>query len=264
MAKKRRIPPTRYPHKLESGYQGTLIKLVRSWHTQAQNYIDWYIKDYVRGGAVLFDDDDNIIKANQLLQRVELMATTLEEAGRNDPRFTQIATKFVRSIDNFSFQNVKVQVGVIGLNPIQNDVELLAFTKTQIGYNVSLIKSMRTNYFDSLQKDIYRSITQGGGVSDITQSITKRTHMAVQHAKLIAVDQTGSILGQLNAHRATKAGAKYYIWRSSEDNRVRPRHRELDGTKQKYNDPKGGDNGLMPGEPIRCRCVAMPIFDDLY
>lgn len=264
MAKKRRVPPTRYPHKLEQGYQRQLTKLVRSWQNNAQRYIDWYIKDYVKGGGVLFDDDDNISNTNRLLQSIELMATTLEKTSKSDVELTQIATRFVRSIDSFSYNNIKVQVGIFGLDPIRDDVELSAFTKTQIGYNTALIKSMQSSYYTSLQKDIYRSITKGGGVTDITSAITKRTHMAVQHAKLIANDQTGSVLGQLNAHRASKAGAKKYIWRSAEDSRVRPKHRQLDGTEQKYYDKNGGDNGQMPGEPIRCRCVAEPLFTDLY
>lgn len=86
--------------------------------------------------------------------------------------------------------------------------------------------------------------------------------MTANHAKLIANDQTGSIVSQLDSYRAKRAGARKYIWRSMEDNRVRPKHRELDGTEQVYGNPDGGDDGQMPGEPIRCRCVALPVFNE--
>lgn len=114
----------------------------------------------------------------------------------------------------------------------------------------------------SSRKDKRRSITKGGGVTSVTKAIVDRTHMTANHAKLIANDQTGSIISQLDSYRAKRAGARKYIWRSMEDNRVRPKHRELDGTEQVYGNSDGGDDGQMPGEPIRCRCVALPVFDE--
>ena len=72
--------------------------------------------------------------------------------------------------------------------------------------------------------------------------------------------QTGTIISQLDAYRAKSAGAEKYLWRSMEDRRVRPKHRELDGETFRYGDPHGGDDGQLPGEPIRCRCIAEPIF----
>ncbi|WP_081495928.1 minor capsid protein [Lactobacillus pasteurii] len=106
-------------------------------------------------------------------------------------------------------------------------------------------------------------MTKGGGVTSVTKAIVDRTHMTANHAKLIANDQTGSIISQLDSYRAKRAGARKYIWRSMEDNRARPKHRELDGTEQVYGNPDGGDDGQMPGEPIRCRCVALPVFDEV-
>ena len=47
-----------------------------------------------------------------------------------------------------------------------------------------------------------------------------------------------------------------------EDGRVRPKHQELDQKVFSYDDPDGGDNGQLPGEPINCRCVALPVIDD--
>ncbi|MES5128901.1 hypothetical protein [Lactobacillus crispatus] len=47
-----------------------------------------------------------------------------------------------------------------------------------------------------------------------------------------------------------------------EDDRYRPKHQVI-GTRQTYDDPTGGDDGQMPGEPINCRCVADPIFSFL-
>lgn len=115
---------------------------------------------------------------------------------------------------------------------------------------------MKQSYQDSLRQDIYNSITSGGGVTSISKALMKRTQMTYSHAQLIANDQTGSIVSQLNFYRASHTGATKYIWHSMEDRRVRPKHRALDGKTFDIDDPNGGDDGQKPGEPIRCRCYA--------
>lgn len=187
------------------------------------------------------------------------MGFSMQQASKRHD-VNSIATKFVRALNSFSYQNVKAQAAIVGLDPISDNNVLRNYVKGKIQENVSLINSMYSTYWHSLEKDIYRSITSGGGITSITDAITKRTGMGKKHADLIANDQTGTIISQLNAYRAKAAGAEKYLWRSMEDRRVRPKHRELDGKIFKYGDPNGGDNGELPGEPIRCRCLAEPIF----
>lgn len=257
---KRRMPPTRYPYNLEKSYQRELIRLVRAWRKAVMSYFSKYLAKYLRGGTVILDADDNPLWVEQFNQQLDLMGFSLEQS-LSSTKITSIATKFVRSIDTFSYSNVKLQAGIVGLDPISQNDALRAYTKAKISENVSLIQSMHTNYLDTLKNDIYRSITKGSSITDITDAIVKRTHMAENHAKLIANDQTGTIISQVDAYRTQSAGATKYIWRSMEDQRVRPKHRQLDGKIFRYNDPNGGDDGQKPGEPIRCRCVADPIFE---
>ena len=66
---------------------------------------------------------------------------------------------------------------------------------------------------------------------------------------------------ELNTYRNKQAGAGSYIWQTMEDDRVRPAHQDLDGKQFDYDDPNGGDDGQLPGQPINCRCVATPVFD---
>lgn len=82
--------------------------------------------------------------------------------------------------------------------------------------------------------------------------------MSYNRAKLIAVDQTGSIHGQLNVKRQHANGFDWYEWDTMEDERVRPSHAALDRTAHKYD---GSDIDIIPGEEIRCRCVATPLED---
>lgn len=227
-------------------------------------YVDLYVKPYVKGGKSLLSDaseTNDTTWIERLKQQLDLMSFSIETA-QTTADITRIATKFVRAINTFNYHNVKMQTAIVGIDPISEDVAIRAYVKGKIAENVSLIKTMQSNYLNSLQDAIYRSITKGSGITQITEEITKRTGMSARHAKMIATDQTGSIIGQLQAYRSQKAGAKYYIWQSMEDNRVRPRHQTLDETKQRYGDPNGGDDGQLPGEPISCRCLQVPVFDD--
>lgn len=262
---------TRYPWKLERSYATIISKYIYSLEKKAKSFVNVYIKPYVSGGVATLNDDNkhkddieshhgkewykNIAKSLAML----VVLIDREDVPEN---VKQEVVKFVASVDGYSLATVKMQVGAIGLNPIASDNAIKDMLQGKISYNVSLIKSMKSKYAHDLEKDIYRSLENGDGIGAITEAIVKRTGMNIKHARLIATDQTGKILGQLNAYRAKKAGANYYIWQSMEDNRVRPEHRELDQTVQKYDDPAGGDGGLMPGEPINCRCVSLPVFDD--
>ena len=262
---------TRYPWKLERSYATIISKYIYSLEKKAKSFVNVYIKPYVSGGVATLNDDNkhkddieshhgkewykNIAKSLAML----VVLIDREDVPEN---VKQEVVKFVASVDGYSLATVKMQVGAIGLNPIASDNAIKDMLQGKISYNVSLIKSMKSKYAHDLEKDIYRSLENGDGIGAITEAIVKRTGMNIKHARLIATDQTGKILGQLNAYRAKKAGANYYVWQSMEDNRVRPEHRELDQTVQKYDDPAGGDGGLMPGEPINCRCVSLPVFDD--
>lgn len=255
---------TRYPRKIEDWYAKQIKSWVKSWQRIASRYIDDYLARYVHGGnSFLQDDDDNDQDkdwADAFDTFIKAMSAAILSAT-SEHEIKTVVDKFVKAVDNFSYVNVKMQAGAVGLNPIQSDAELDSYVKIKLVENTHLVLNLRDEFADKLQTDIYNAITKGGGSGAVRNALVKRAGMTLKRADLIANDQTGTIIGQLNAYRHKKAGANRYIWQSQEDERVRPKHQVLDRTVQKYDDPDGGDDGEMPGEPIRCRCVADPIFD---
>lgn len=262
----------KYPWKIERWYARMIIKHVYSWENIAKTFVNEYIKPYVSGGVATLNDDnkhkDNIREhyGSAWYQLMEQNLNTLNlliQHSLVEKEVNSEVHKFTASVDDYALASVKLQIGPIGINPIVSDNAIKDMLQGNIAYNVALIKKMNSKYAFDLQTDIYRTLEEGGGIGAITENIVNRTGMSIKHAKLIATDQTGKILGQLHHYRAKKAGAEYYTWQSMEDNRVRPAHQLLDQTVQKYDDPAGGDNGLMPGEPINCRCIDVAIFKDL-
>lgn len=250
---------TRYPRKIEDWYAKQIKSLVKAWQRIASHYIDNYLARYVHGGNAFLQDDDQSW-ADAFDNFIKAMSMAISSATSEQEIKTAVG-KFVKAVDNFSYANVKLQAGAVGLNPIQSDAELNSYVKIKLVENTHLVLSLRDEFADKLQTDIYNAITKGGGAGAVRDALVKRAGMTLRRADLIANDQTGTIIGQLNSYRHKKAGASRYIWQSQEDERVRPKHQALDRTVQKYDDPDGGDDGEMPGEPIRCRCVADPVFD---
>lgn len=251
------IPKTRYSWTLETYYARRLRQLISNWKQIASDHINRMINPLVTGGSLMLADDDH---ADDIAAAIAIMLVAIN-GSESDIYLASLATSFVNSANTFSYHNVQAQANHVGLKAIESNSTIDDYTKMKIKENVALIKSMKQEFVDRLEKTIYESINSGGGVGQIAKFLTKTTQMANNHAALIANDQTGSILGQLDTYRQQKAGAYGYIWQSMEDARVRPTHQALDQTFQKYNDPDGGDDGQMPGEPIRCRCVALPTFD---
>lgn len=224
-ASHRVMPPTRYAWAMERGYQRDINGLVRSWRKIVEKYLNNQFKDYLRGGVQMLQDADHDASwIGYIQQELDLMKTELQHS-QTDTELNKITKRFVYSIDKFSADNVNTQLSTIGLqtgiqslNPVDADSDLAKYVRWKISQNTGLIKIMRDRYADQIQGDIYQSITSGGGIGQVYQAIIKRTGMAMNHAALVANDQTGTILSQLDAYRSKKAGAEKYVWRSMEDN----------------------------------------------
>lgn len=127
-------------------------------------------------------------------------------------------------------------------------------------YNTALIKNVsgevQLKIFDEIRKD-------PTGLPPLEQRIKDATGFSDARVKLIARDQTSKLNAELSAMRHKAAGITKYRWVTSGDERVREEHVELDGNIYRYDEPTDEQDGLQPGQPINCRCLAEPIFDGL-
>jgi SPP1 gp7 family putative phage head morphogenesis protein len=129
--------------------------------------------------------------------------------------------------------------------------------------NIDLVKSLAEDQKGKLT-DLLTQAEQGAWqVKELRKELQKTFSVSKSRADLIARDQVLKLNGQLNQMRQTNAGIVEYYWRSSQDERVREEHVELDGTRQRWDDPpivsKDGDRA-HPGDFFQCRCTAEPIL----
>jgi len=80
------------------------------------------------------------------------------------------------------------------------------------------------------------------------------------------VETRGEVLqygAEANQEIQVSGGVGEYIWQTQRDDRVRDRHRELEGTVQRWDDPPEiDDKGTKgnPGDAWNCRCNAVPVI----
>jgi SPP1 gp7 family putative phage head morphogenesis protein len=138
-----------------------------------------------------------------------------------------------------------------------NDIDTSKYLEEFI-YKNNIYKEQLKN--ELLQRTLpitSRAIEKGESIKTISNSLQEVYGWAESKASLHASTQTANILGVINRQRFLANGLKHYIWSTSRDNRVRPSHRALEGTKRKWGE------GLEPGQDFRCRCVALPVEEEV-
>lgn len=133
--------------------------------------------------------------------------------------------------------------------------------RAALSRNAALINSLGDDVINRVQQTIYSASANGASFRDVSKQMQSHFEITRRRADLIARDQMSKLNSDLSRTRQEQAGVEKYTWRTSQDERVRPRHRRLDGTVYRWGESTGAEGGLPPGQPVQCRCVAIPIVE---
>ena len=169
----------------------------------------------------------------------------------------KILAKIFQQTNRFNIKEFnKAYKTVLGIRPYTPERTI---EKAFINENVALIKSIPKQLLDDVEDVMLDALEKGTRNEIVASKLMERTGVARSRARLIARDQIGKIQGQLNAKRQQKAGVNKFEWSTSNDERVRPEHRRLNGQIFEY--PNGHPKEGIPGQPIQCRCSAIPVLE---
>lgn len=138
--------------------------------------------------------------------------------------------------------------------------------KASVTENVSLIKSIASNYLDQVQGAVMRSITSGNGLQDLVPALSQYEGQTHRRATNIALDQTRKAYNSINKGRMQALGIRKFQWiHSGGGAHPRKDHVEMDGEIFSFDklpviDERTGERGI-PGQAPNCRCTMAPIFD---
>ena len=181
-----------------------------------------------------------------------------------------------RASKGINRQNKRKYRTMFGVDVFEHEPWLFPLAEDWVAENVSLVRSVAESSLSDLEKTIFSMVRGGESIADIRQQIEERYAVSENRARLIARDQVNKFNGQLTEERQTRLGVEQYIWRTSEDQRVRgvfnsntngPNHVRLNGVVFDWskapitNRNKGERN--HPGGDIQCRCWAEPVMDKL-
>lgn len=190
--------------------------------------------------------DDLFAKKSKVFARAMLNAT--ERAS---------ATNMHSSLEQLS--------GGLSLKTKVYTTEVMNVYKASIAENVSLIKSIPTDYFNQVEGSVMRSITTGNGLQDLIPALEKYEGVTHRRAKNIALDQTRKAYNSINRSRMQAIGVEQFQWHHSGGG-ANPRedHVEMDGNIYSFNalpviDQRTGERGI-PGQAPNCRCTMSPCF----
>jgi len=157
-------------------------------------------------------------------------------------------------------KSVKRAIGV-DLQAVVAEEDLTELLEQATTRNAGLITNVAEATVNRIQQSVTQSVLTGGSVKDLKARLIEDFSFGEKRAQLIARDQTAKLNSDLNRFRHQEAGCEKYTWRTSKDERVRSRHKKLDGKIYRYGEKTGAEQGLPPGQPIRCRCVAIAIVE---
>ena len=155
-------------------------------------------------------------------------------------------------------QTFRAALGV-DIRPFLTEAAVNAHMVEAIAANVDLIKTIPPRFHESLR----RRITQEFAAAPFDQ---KRLMELFQdeygstnyNLRRLTRDQTQKMNASLNEMRQRDLGVEKYIWRTSEDERVRPTHSDNNGKTFDWTNPPPVTQ--HPGSDVLCRCNAEPII----
>lgn len=160
----------------------------------------------------------------------------------------------------------KQSARVLGI-PIATSPAAIARMRAFVSDNVARITSIEDDLLSEVESLVQTSVARGRRWEELRDELLDRFSVSESRAELIAVDQTLRLNADLAQSQAQEVGVTRYVWSTSRDERVRESHRDLEGQEFSYSEPPVVDERTgrraNPGQDFRCRCVALPMTDDL-
>ena len=260
--KKKTLRPIHASKRIQRRYENSLNSLVKLMHKDVRRIIIPVVKGIDKQANAAFTQDSIAGDLQKAFTELRGHYTGIGILAR------KISRQFLESSNKQHKQRfykaVNQAIGVETNKLVRQDVDLDEFLKLEIKNNVSLIKTIPSDYFDDIEQIIYREVVNKQSdvslIDQLTPHLEKLGNDVEWKARRIARDQTSKINAKLNQFRQEKMGIEEYKWRTVGDgDRVRPTHRSKHNKTFRWDSPPP-DTG-HPGHDIQCRCTALAIIN---
>lgn len=250
----------RYPMSLEREYSRYLLRYVREEMRIIREFIPLMVDEALFNGIQVDARQDNWI--SDITDKIKnVVESTLSPTSTLNSLFNKVKT-FAKNQERKFFTSI---FGAKLKGGSERDYEKLK--ANWIEENLALIKSIDNRTLEAIRYALSRNMVKSANktqiINELTETIKQMGEVNEKRAVLIATDQVGKLNSQLTQYEQMKNGVKGYLWRSMRDDRVRAMHEEYDrqsreGKVFSWDKPPEGGH---PGWAIRCRCIAVPVYD---
>ncbi|AUS01503.1 head morphogenesis domain protein [Vibrio phage 1.286.O._10N.286.55.C4] len=254
--------PIELPKAIGISYNAELQRMVR----RIKKDIDQSIKPQVKDLEFEYTADSwaDVIE-------VSLAALRQRWSSAVFNRFAErMASKFVQAVNLQNQQQFQNQYKSFGINIYAGNQAVSDYLDATVKDNVRLIKSIPDQYLTQVESIVLGNMRAGMRPSAINKQLQDQFGVTERRARVISRDQTSKAANGLAKKRMQSAGFEYYQWVTSEDERVRSRHRKISDKVTAYgkgiyrwDDPPLSDKGepISPGTDYSCRCIARPVLE---
>jgi SPP1 gp7 family putative phage head morphogenesis protein len=140
------------------------------------------------------------------------------------------------------------------------DVDIKPMLDRLLEEQVRLIQSLPREASERVHQLGVEAITGGKRWEEVSREIFATGEVTKSRANLIGRTEVSRTAGAILEQRSINLGSEGYIWRSSLDRDVRPRHKQLEGTFHRWSEPpiasEPGQREMRyhPGGGPNCRC----------
>jgi SPP1 gp7 family putative phage head morphogenesis protein len=257
----RRLRPIVPAAKNELAYKATLLSLVKRCRRLVDGALDdirahWYPAPGLDGVAA-----DGI--ASGVVTPISRAQAALGGLDKWARRMAGLAAEANRdTVDERLAREIHRAIGVDVSAMLKANGPLLQSMQKATEANVALIKSIPEQYFGRVYSTVTEGWVSGLRWESLVEQIQRDGDITENRAKLIARDQTSKMNASFNQERQQQVGIERYEWSTSQDERVRDSHADMDGKIVDWASPPMVDGeAVHAGEAINCRCTAIPVVD---
>lgn len=245
---------SRLPKAIENRYVRDLTSLLRAVHVRFLEAFD--------ASHLATDRNGNVIRSNAKISKHDPSFNSILPSVRlglqrgTEHAFDRMAAA-VQKHATFALRGLTVQ----GLG--QGFPELVQRARAA---NVALIDKAAAGYGADVRRVIEDPENFGLAGAELRDLIVERGNVSESRAQLIARDQSLKLNAVIGQEGQKRAGATGYSWGGVDDGKEREMHRALNNRVFRWDDPpvtnEEGDTN-HPGEDYQCRCVAIPVFEEI-
>ena len=254
------LPPIHPNLGLQILYQRQLEKMVDIMN---KSVIYWLRQEYKRNPPEIAQDASPTAILTKLLKK--LANRWIKKFDKYAPKLAEyFATEAKDRVDG-SLRRILKKSGFsveFKMSRAANDV-----MQATIQQNVSLIRSIPSQYFQEIEGMVMRSVATGRDLKSLTDDLQSRYSVTRKRAAFIARDQNNKATAVITRVRQEGLGITEAIWKHSHAGKVpRPEHVKWNG--EKYNVKEGMWSEVdgcfvWPGTAINCRCGSRSILPQL-